>query len=165
MLCSIALNIYLGSRNASSHLAIQHLSRKNQQLAADSLDQSRQLIQIKEQIAIVSNPELHPVTMKGVQAHPGVQATVYWSSDKRTVYLTSSDLPAPPKGKVYQLWAIVNGTPVDLGLYSPGQNSKLPLLMKKAQAGKVQAFAITLEKEGGSPTPTMEQMYVMGPVS
>ena len=27
-----------------------------------------------------------------------------------------------------------------------------------------QAFAITLEKEGGNPTPTMEEMYVMGTI-
>jgi anti-sigma-K factor RskA len=27
-----------------------------------------------------------------------------------------------------------------------------------------QAFAVTLEKEGGSPSPTMDQMYVMGKI-
>ena len=27
-----------------------------------------------------------------------------------------------------------------------------------------QAFAITLEKEGGNATPTMEEMYVMGAI-
>ncbi|WP_225974287.1 anti-sigma factor [Arachidicoccus ginsenosidivorans] len=37
--------------------------------------------------------------------------------------------------------------------------------MKKVSAGQVQAFAITLEKAGGNPTPTMDQMYVMGGVS
>jgi hypothetical protein len=37
------------------------------------------------------------------------------------------------------------------------------LKMKNTKAGSV-AFAITLEKEGGNPTPTMEEMYVMGKV-
>jgi anti-sigma-K factor RskA len=30
--------------------------------------------------------------------------------------------------------------------------------------GSAQAFAITLEKAGGSPTPTMDEMYVMAKV-
>jgi anti-sigma-K factor RskA len=29
---------------------------------------------------------------------------------------------------------------------------------------RAQAFAITLEKKGGNPTPTMEQMFVMGSI-
>jgi len=31
--------------------------------------------------------------------------------------------------------------------------------------GRAEAFAITLEKTGGSPTPTMDQMYVIAKIS
>ena len=34
----------------------------------------------------------------------------------------------------------------------------------KPPNGTVAAFAITLEKLGGSPTPTLEEMYVIGNV-
>lgn len=165
LLCSIGLNIYLGSKNNRKDVKIQHLSEQRQRLVTDSLQIRQRLIQSEKQIALLSDPGLQPITMNGVKQHPGIKATVYWSPDNRTVYLSNSELPDIPAGKAYQLWAIIDGKPVDLGLYTPKDEEHLPIQMKNTKAGKVQAFAITLEKEGGSPTPTMEQMYVMGPVS
>jgi len=37
-------------------------------------------------------------------------------------------------------------------------------IQKMKSFGKAEAFAITLEKEGGSPTPTMTEMYVMAKI-
>jgi anti-sigma-K factor RskA len=37
-------------------------------------------------------------------------------------------------------------------------------IQKMKSFGKAQAFAITLEEEGGSPTPTMEEMYVIAEI-
>lgn len=162
---SIALNIYLGSKNATNNTALQNLSERNRQLVTDSLTAMRRLNQAENQIALLSDPNLRSVTMNGVHEHSGIKALVYWNTNDKTVYLGKSDLPDAPAGKVYQLWAIIDGKPVDLGLYSPKDNKPLPVQMKKTQQGTVQAFAITLEKQGGSPAPTMDQMYVMGPVS
>ena len=71
-------------------------------------------------------------------------------------------LPAAPQGKQYQLWSIVDGKPLDIGMIDNAFTGKV-LKMKNTKAGSA-AFAITLEKEGGNPTPTMEEMYVMGKV-
>ncbi len=60
----------------------------------------------------------------------------------------------------YQLWAIADGKPVNAGMYTEEKDSKIAL----ANIPKAQAFAITLEKKGGSPVPTMENMYVMGEI-
>jgi anti-sigma-K factor RskA len=60
----------------------------------------------------------------------------------------------------YQLWAIADGKPVDAGMYTEEKDSKIAL----ANITNAQAFAITLEKKGGSPVPTMENMYVMGEI-
>ena len=38
------------------------------------------------------------------------------------------------------------------------------ILAMKVPKGNIAAFAITLEKQGGSPTPTLEEMYVIGNV-
>ena len=70
-------------------------------------------------------------------------------------------MPKAPEGKEYQLWAIVDGKPVDLGMYDENNSQKLQAMKT---ISKPQAFAITLENKGGSPTPTMEQMYVLGNV-
>mgnify|MGYP003549478745 FL=1 len=48
-----------------------------------------------------------------------------------------------------------------MGMYSAKADSTV---QEMKSVDKAQAFAITLEKEGGNPTPTMEEMYVMGTI-
>ncbi len=64
----------------------------------------------------------------------------------------------------YQLWAIQGGKPVDMGVL-PNGIANTPEMQKVTMViTNSEAFAISLEKEGGSPTPTMENIYVMGKV-
>ncbi len=90
----------------------------------------------------------------------GAMATVLWDKNGSDVYLMVNNLPQHPADKQYQLWAIVDGKPVDAGMLQ--MNETEGLLKMKNIKGNVQAFAITLEKKGGSPTPDMKQMYVVG---
>ncbi len=90
-------------------------------------------------------------------------ATVYWDSRSKDVYLLVNNLPKPASQKQYQLWAIVDGKPVDAGMVDLS-GSQDNMLLKMRNIPEAQAFAITLEKEGGSPSPTMEAMYVLGKV-
>ena len=92
----------------------------------------------------------------------GAMATVIWNRNGSNVYLMVNSLPQHPADKQYQLWAIVNGKPVDAGLVVINDIGGLQKL--KNIKGNVQAFAITLEKKGGSPSPDMEQMYVVGKI-
>ena len=83
------------------------------------------------------------------------EVELFWNTRTKEVYVGGMQLPEAPSGKQYQLWAIVNGKPVDAGVMGKAQ------LQKMKTFEKAEAFAITLEKEGGSPTPTMEAMIVM----
>jgi anti-sigma-K factor RskA len=62
-----------------------------------------------------------------------------------------NNLPQPASDKQYQLWALLNGQPIDLGMIEVKQE-RLLYRMKNVQ--NAQAFAITLEPKGGSPAPT-----------
>lgn len=79
--------------------------------------------------------------------------------EKGTTYINSSLLPQAAADKQYQLWAIVDGKPVDLGVINKDSTFST---MKQVQ--NAQAFAITLEPLGGRPAPTMDKMYVLGNV-
>ena len=59
----------------------------------------------------------------------------------------------------YQLWGIVEGQPVSVGVFDLDQNLREMLNIANASA-----FAITLEPTGGSETPTLDKMYVIGNV-
>lgn len=151
-------NLYSSNANLSDKLSAlqqQQTETENSLAANKSL-----LTSTQNQLAIVSNPNALPVAMKGLPNSPKSLATVYWNKDTKEIFLSVNSLPVPQPGLQYQLWAIVNGAPVDLGVFNlPTGDS---LLQKMKSVDNASAFAVTLEKEGGSATPTMDQMYVLG---
>ncbi len=93
----------------------------------------------------------------------GMGATVYWNKQTKDVFLMVNNLPTPPAGKQYQLWAVdvVNGqlSPVDAGIIQNTAQAGNLFQMKRSY--KAQKFAITLEKEGGSLTPNLDELQVI----
>lgn len=152
-LVSVAGNLFwMNSRSVTrDELAKLQTEKKNQDLALQKMN---------EKMAMVSNPDMKMVMLKGVEKHTDAKAMVFWNTKTKEVYLNAGSLPKAPEGMQYQLWAITDGKPVSAGMYTENKDSKIAL----ANIPDAQAFAITLEKQGGSPTPTMENMYVMGGV-
>jgi anti-sigma-K factor RskA len=67
-----------------------------------------------------------------------------------------NNLPQPATDKQYQLWALMNGQPIDLGVFA--RDERLLIKMKNVQ--NAQAFAITVEPKGGSTTPTSQPIVL-----
>lgn len=109
-------------------------------------------------LRIMQDENFKPVNLEEVPGKPDATVHVYWHSQSKEVYLVDISLPQAPAGKQYQFWAIVDGQPVNGGLLGNVKQHA----QKMATFPRADAFAITLENEGGSPTPTMEQMYVLG---
>ena len=131
---------------------------KLQQIAQNNTELSTKVSNLEQMNLMMKNSV--KIELKGVPTHPNLIADVYWHTSKK-VFLEMKNLPAAPSGKQYQLWAIVDGKPVDMGMYDAGKNAGIQEMKSVKNA---QAFAITLEKAGGNPTPTMEEMYVMGTI-
>ena len=94
---------------------------------------------------------------------PSAQMTVAWSPAKKKVMIDMAgmQLPANDLSHQYQLWALVNGKPVDLGVFDRAEADSVDMkLMKPVDLAG--AFAVTLEPRGGSNSPTMSEMMVIG---
>ncbi len=152
-LVSIAGNLFWMNDNSKhkEEIALLVTQKKTQDLALQNS---------QERLAVLSNPNIITIPLKGVEKHLDSQAVVYWDQDSKNVYLNAENLPQAPEGMQYQLWALVDGKPVSAGIYTSDKNTRTIL----ANIPKAQAFAITLEKQGGSESPTMENMYVMGTI-
>jgi anti-sigma-K factor RskA len=88
-----------------------------------------------------------------------LKVLVYWNAKDKATLLSIQNLPEPEKGKQYQLWAIVGkNPPIDAGVITYDMSLVQP--MKAFE--KADAFAITLENEGGSEVPTLNEMKVLG---
>jgi anti-sigma-K factor RskA len=107
----------------------------------------------------ISDSNTLVVNMVGTRVAPKSSANVYWDSASSKVYLVVRNMPQLPSNQQYQLWALIDGKPVDLGVFD-ATDQKIILQMKNTR--RAQAFAITIEKRGGSPSPTLEKMQSLG---
>lgn len=102
------------------------------------------------------------IVMPGLPSAASSFATVWWNRRSQEVYLDLHRMPSISSNEDYQLWAIVDGKPVDLGTFNPAAAAAAIVRMK--QVGTPQAFAVTIEPKGGRTTPTLERMVVLGKV-
>lgn len=157
---SAILNLYFYQDLNESQLELLAL-RSEQQVMAQNFDRaSYDLQESQDRISVLQSPATRRIALNGVPGKENNRVTVFWEPQQAAVLLTSAKLPQAPEGFQYQLWAIVDGTPVDAGLLE-GLSGWQKM---KDIAGNAAAFAITLEPEGGSVSPTMEEMMVIGNV-
>nr|WP_262914610.1 anti-sigma factor [Pontibacter vulgaris] len=156
----LSYNFYNKWQQAESRLALALASE--QQMAQNYNTASLKMEQQEQLLTIMRNPNYKPVHLQGVEAHPDANVMVYWNPTQQQVYLDILQLPAPPAGKQYQLWALDNGKPIDAGMLTMEEGKATLQQMKAIQSA--QAFAITLEPTGGSINPTLEQLFVMGEI-
>ena len=139
----------------------QQVQQANADLRRRLEQNTAQLNQLKADAQMLQKPTLKTATLLGTQNAPGSFANIYWDTTTENVYLLINNMPNPASDKQYQLWALINNKPVDLGIINQNiWQQKLLVRMKNVQ--NAQAFAITLEPMGGSPTPTTSAMYVVG---
>ena len=130
------------------------------QIAQQQMDQKEKSNEaMSKDLSVVTNKYARPVVLNGTANSPEAVAKIFWMKNTGQVYVDPTNLPQVPAGKQYQLWAIVDGKPVDAGLIQTEKGTYH--IQKMKSFGKAEAFAITLEKEGGSPTPTMSEMVVI----
>ena len=138
------------------------LSNKNKTLQNNYDNTVAELGDVKKDIQILQqNPNVKMASMKGQEISPASYATVYWDTASRDVYLMINNMPKPASDKQYQLWAFLDGQPIDMGLIEITEKPLQLYRLKKAQSA--QAFAITLEKKGRNDiSKPGGDVYVMG---
>ncbi len=147
LVISAALNVFYFNKytTTNENLAVTKQALANEQAMAKDL---------KSNWDIARNPNNTLVSLKGVESNPDATAKIFWFQQTGEVLIDASNLPNTPSGMQYQFWAIVDGKPVDGGLIITNDTGKKYLIQKMKSFGKAQAFAISLEKAGGSPSPT-----------
>lgn len=121
--------------------------------------------QTETSLAIIRDGNNTVIALGGQEVAPSSSAKVYWNKATEVVYIDAAGLPEPPKGMVYQVWALKLNplTPTSIGLldHFDKNNSRI---FAVNNTGDAEAFGITLEPAGGSLSPTMEQLYTLGKV-
>ena len=155
------LAFYYRKQWQETTLALNQIVAQNQQMANDYNVVHQKLDKIQGDFAIIENASFTKVVMKGTANDKDALASVYWNTATQEVYLSIQQLKSISKENQFQLWAIVNGKPVDAGVFD--LNFTGLLKMKSIQGAA--AFAVTIEPRGGKDSPTLETMQVVGSVA
>ncbi|MBB1284955.1 anti-sigma factor [Flavisolibacter sp. BT320] len=158
LLLSIATIFFLVSENRNKQNDIASLEQRIRTADQNNFTLQQQQLAYEQMLRLIQDENVAAITLQPVPGKPVASAKVFWNQQSNEVFVMNVSLPQVPAGKQYQLWAIVNGQPVNAGLLAEGNNQP----QKMASFERADAFAITLENKGGSAVPTLDQMYVMG---
>ena len=102
------------------------------------------------------SPNLQTVSLKS-DTQPGARGQVLWDRDSNRCKFVVINLAPPPAGKEYELWFIAPGkSPVRSRTFNVDENGKQSMIVEvPSDIGPIAAAAVTLERLGGSDTPTM----------
>jgi anti-sigma-K factor RskA len=114
--------------------------------------------QTEQTLAFLNNKATVPVNLKGSKILPEAQAVVYWNPAEKKALFNGLNLPAPDKGKTYQIWADVEGEMINMGVLDANN----PNLQAVAFIENAESLNITIEPEGGSDHPTVELLVLNG---
>ena len=152
--------LYYRFQFVSSQELLISLQSEREVLAEQVQETSQNFSELQELQNLLLGANTQKIKLAGLPISKTSEATVFWEATSDKVILAINDLPGTPENQQYQAWAIVNGTPIDIGLLAKGERVHVLKNVKD-----VSAFAISLEPIGGSKTPTTEQIYVLGKVT
>jgi anti-sigma-K factor RskA len=145
--------VYSKLKNTNSELVTMQLQTQKFSNKVNLMD---------HQLDIFRDPSFKIIKLDGTPKSPNAKLAVAWSPAKQQVMidLGRMKLPANDDQHSYQLWALVDGKPVDLGVFNAVDDSTGLIEMKSI--ARAQAFAVTLEARGGVASPTMANLVLVG---
>ena len=133
------------------------LSQRVAELQNQSAQQQAQLERAREVVSTLTSTDAMRVTLVAAQTPPQPQGKAIYVRERASLIFLASNLPGLPTQKAYELWLIpTNGAPIPAGVFKPDARGSATLIQPPLPAGvEAKGFAITIEAEQGSATPTM----------
>ena len=133
------------------------LQRDLASLEKRSAQQRTELQRAREIVATLTATDAMTVTLVATKTPPQPQGKVMYVKDRASLIFLASNMPMPPSQKAYELWLIpMQGAPMPAGMFKPDARGSAIVINPPLPVGmEAKAFAITIEPEAGSPTPTM----------
>lgn len=168
ILFMVATTVFLRSNRENTRMAneLQEIENRyaleNKQIQQQLSTLKHENSEVNERMSLLSSPKTKFIPLNGTDLSATSKVSVFWDSTAEKLLLKVIDLPQTPENLQYQFWAIVDGTPVDMGMIPVDFTSNAFYFLENVSDAS--AFAITLEELGGRPTPNLDRLYVIGNV-
>lgn len=105
----------------------------------------------------LTSPQSTHFALVATKAQPVPEGRASYMQETGTLVFTAQHLQPLPPEKTYQMWLIpANGSaPMPCGTFKPDNSGTATLVMSNMENVTPKMFAVTIEAEGGSETPTM----------
>jgi hypothetical protein len=152
--------VFLGWSLADATRKLDEQVRQVAGMRVTIVDQEKELQEKEAQLGIINDPEVRLTSLTEAEPpKPGID--VLWHPGLKRGLLVARGLAPVEKDKTYELWLIADGKPVPAKTFNVDErgNAVVSLEELAGAAAKPDLFAITVEKAGGSATPTMPIRY------
>jgi len=145
-----AIAVFFWMQSWKLQLELSNLQKRSAQQRAE-------LQQAREIVATLTATDAMTVTLVAAKTPPQPQGKVMYVKDRASLIFLASNMPMPPSQKAYELWLIpMNGAPMPAGMFKPDARGSAMVINPPLPAGmEAKSFAVTVEPETGSSTPTM----------
>ena len=132
---------------------------RNLERTQAQLEQANQQLRDAQQlVALLKSPDAVHVTLVSTNTPPQPQVKTIYGPKLGRLLLMANNMEILPSDKVYELWLLPasGAAPIAAGTFKPDAKGKAMMDHSMETAGiEAKGFAITIEPEGGSQTPTM----------
>jgi anti-sigma-K factor RskA len=144
-----AVAVLIGLRN-------DDLRRQMARMQMDFDAKEAQVEQAREIVATLTATDAQRITLVAAQTPPQPQGKAIYVRGRGSLIFIASNFRPLSAQRAYELWLIPKaGSPIPAGVFKPDAHGSATIIDPPLPAGtEVKAFAITVEPEGGSPSPT-----------
>ena len=160
----LLFSFYLLSQLRTNQKTLADVRTNNSTLQSELRQVREREFQDQERLAVLQRAGMRVIQLRGNEKAPNGDMLVYWNTQTKQISVDIKSLPKLPSNQQYQLWSMVGGKPVDAGVFNGPESSQLFQRLNRL-VGKADAFAVTVEKRGGSPTPTLSTLLAVAPVN
>ena len=127
------------------------------------LMQQGELATARAQLELLGRPDVRVVTIPSARPGQTAQAKLFVAPDSSTALLAVNGLQPLTSQQTYEFWLIRNGQAMPAGTFNVSAGGSGRILVQSTEPlGQFDQAGITVEKAGGSPTPTLEALVVVG---
>lgn len=147
-----SLLIFRSADMTARDVAVGDLKKQRDSLLVLMGDMASTDSAAKAMFALFSEKNSSVVTMASTTEEQPQTHRVYFSREQKKIFVMKESLPPLEKGKIYELW-LIKGTaaPMPVGVFDI--SSKESIFTFSAPLDDADAFAISIEPEGGSTSP------------
>jgi len=160
----IAYNFMLTNQLESRQALVANLQNQiaAKQTEIDNLE--KESVLNRQMVAFLEDPNVVIINLVNTQPDLTAVGRVLWNTKDDQAMFCGINLPQPPEGKTYQLWAIGSGDPKSAGIFNVNNEGKNVLMLDSlSDLGNIKQFAVSLEPAGGVPLPT-GKIYLSGEI-